>query len=100
MVTIDTAYSPSPHVALATVAGSPVLVSLGVSNVRPQPDMVRLNLSALAVWQRLDGERPLRFVIDDVARAHGRDGDEIRDGVVSLVSDLIQLGFLVTMSSG
>ncbi len=53
-----------------------------------------LNETGREIWQRLDGEKTLEDLVTELCREYDADGDEIRQDVCGLVSELERLNMV------
>jgi len=94
-VSLDTAYRPSEDIVAREIQGELVIVPL-VSGIGDMEDeLFTLNETARCIWDRLDGQRPLRGVAQDLAGQFRATAGEIETDVVGLVAELVRRGMLV-----
>jgi hypothetical protein len=84
-IDLDKAYGPSEDVVVREIEGEIVIVPLASGIGDLEDELFTLNETARAVWDRIDGSRPLAEVVRDLTDAY-----EAPDGLVA--SDVV--GFL------
>lgn len=93
-LTADVVLEHSPDVAARLVGGRVVLAPLRAPPGDELDDLFTLNASGQAVWEALDGARPLGAVIDAVGERFGAPADAIRGDVTAFVTDLLEKGMV------
>ncbi len=72
-LTLDSVLAHSPDVAARLVGGRVVLAPLMAEPGTELDDLFTLNSTGQAIWELIDGERPLREVVTMLSRDHGAD---------------------------
>jgi hypothetical protein len=87
-VTLDAAYAPSEDVVARELEGEIVIIPL-VSDIGDiEDELYTLNETGQAIWRRLDGRRPLREVVAELAGEFEAALGDIERDVLGLVREL------------
>lgn len=92
--TLSSILAPSDDVVARRIDGELVVVPLD-AGVGDADDLFTLNETGAAVWELLDGERPLGDVVDEVARRFDAPRGEVEADVLEFAADLLDRGFAV-----
>lgn len=92
-VTLDSIYVPSEDIVAREIEGELLIVPLVAGIGDLEDELFSLNTTGQAIWQRLDGQRSLRAVVDDLraeyAASAGAPTDAIEADVLGLVGELV-----------
>jgi coenzyme PQQ biosynthesis protein PqqD len=87
---LDAKCAPSEDVVAREIEGELIIVPL-VSGIGDMDDeLFTLNETGKAIWQRLDGQRTLRAVAEELAMEFNAPSGEIEKDVLGLMSELAQ----------
>ena len=89
-LSLDTVLAHSPDVAARLVGGRVVLAPLHAAPGTDLDDLFSLSASGQAVWEALDGRKPLRDVLQVVGQRFSMSPDVIQDDVFDFASDLLE----------
>jgi hypothetical protein len=95
--TMDSVLAPSDDVVSRVIDGELVIVPLD-AGVGDADDLFTLNETGAAVWELLDGERPLAVVVDEVGRRFDVPRADVEADVLEFAADLLARGFAVEQS--
>ena len=93
-LTLDSVLTPSDDVVSREIDGELVIVPLD-AGVGDADDLFTLNETGAAVWNLLDGERPLGDVVAKVARRFDVGPSDLGGDVLDFAADLVERGFAV-----
>ncbi len=99
----DTVLIHSPDVAARLVGGRVVLAPLHADAGDPLDDLFTLNATGQAIWELIDGSRPLRDVVGGAATRFDAAPDDLLGDLLAFVEDLVAKGMLdtiLTLASG
>lgn len=97
-VRVEGIYVPSQDVVAREIEGEIIIVPLlaaAAGRDDEQDALFTLNETGKAVWDRLDGARSLRAVIDELGAAYDAPAEPIEADVLGLVSALLDRRMLV-----
>ena len=97
-IRLDGVYGISGDVVARDIDGEFIIVPLTAGIGDLEDALYSLNATGRAVWDELDGQRPLSAVVDLLCEAYSADAAEIRRHVLGLVSELVQKGLVVEVS--
>ena len=89
-VTLDSVCALSEDVVARDIEGELIIVPLASGVGDMEDELYTLNETGRAIWERLDGVRSLRQVVEDLSAEYQADGGEIAADVVGLVTELVR----------
>lgn len=97
-IRLDAAYVPSEDVVAREIEGEVIIVPLvaGIGDV--DDELFTLNDTGKAVWQRLDGHRLLKDVVNELCAEFEFPAGDIERDVIGLVRELVKRRMLVEAS--
>ncbi len=97
-LTMDSCITRSERVVSREIEGEVILIPLVSGIADLETDIITFNAAGRAIWDRLDGRRLLRDVVDDLVRTFDADPGEIEADVLGFTSELVRRGILVSES--
>jgi hypothetical protein len=91
-------YVPSKDVVAREIEGELIIVPLvsGIGDI--EDELFTMNETGKAIWDRLDGNRKLKDVINDLTEEFEASPGDIEKDVVGLVKELLKRKMLVEAS--
>jgi hypothetical protein len=91
----DKLYVPSEEIVAREIEGELIIVPLvsGIGGV--EDDLLSLNETGKALWNRLDGKNDLKKVIETLSEEFEAPAGEIEKDVLGLVEELLKRRMLV-----
>jgi hypothetical protein len=99
-VDLDQVYAPAADVLAQEVDGELFVLPLRLRADGSQAGVFALNTTGRAVWERLDGCRDLRQIVQTLSQLYEVGTALVEPGVRKLVAELLSEGILVTVSRG
>jgi hypothetical protein len=96
-VSRDAVYAPSDDIVAREIEGEIIIVPLVAGIGDMEDELFTLNETGKAVWNKLDGRRPLNQVIDELAAVYQSEAGEIDQDVMGLVAELVRRRMLVAV---
>ncbi|MBT3386838.1 MAG: PqqD family protein [Desulfobacula sp.] len=96
-VNLKTYYKTSDQVITRKIEDDLIIVPLNDGIGDLDAEMFSLNVTGIAIWEKLDGTKSLDTVIAETAKDFNISFDHIKEDVVELVEKLLKLGFLVKL---
>lgn len=91
----DASYAPSEEIVAREIEGELIIVPL-VSGIGDMEDeLFTLNETGRAIWDRLDGQRRLKDVVDELVQEFDADEGEIEEDVIGLLEELLKRKMVV-----
>jgi len=88
-------YVPSEEIVAREIEGELIIVPL-VSGIGDMEDeLFTLNETGRAIWDRLDGQRRLKDVVDELVQEFDADEGEIEEDVIGLLEELLKRKMVV-----
>jgi len=94
-VSIHAAYVPSEDIVARVIEGELIIVPLVAGIGDLEDDLSTLSETGRAIWDRLDGQRTLQDVVDELAAEYDADPKRITRDVLGFVGELVRRGILV-----
>jgi hypothetical protein len=98
-VTLDAVYAPSEDVVAREIEGEIIIVPLVAGIGDMEDELYTLNETGKGIWDRLDGQRSLRAVVEDLSAEYEAPAGEIQADVLGLVGELVSRRMLVEVTS-
>jgi hypothetical protein len=94
-VCLDSPYMPSEDIVARNIEGELIIVPL-VSGIGDMEDeLYTLNETGKAIWDRLDGKRKLKDVLEELSAEFEAPAGEIEKDLMGLVEELVRRKILV-----
>jgi hypothetical protein len=94
-ISLNSIYVPSEDIVAREIEGELIIVPL-VSGIGETDDVLfTLNRTGRAIWDRLDGSRTLKEIVEELARDFKAPEGKIEADVLGLVGELAQRKILV-----
>ena len=93
-VTLESIYAPSEDVVVRLIEGELIIVPLvsGIGDL--EDELFTLNETGKAIWDQLDGEKPLQEVVKILSAEYVDPAGEIETDVIGLVEELLRRGII------
>jgi hypothetical protein len=91
-------YTPCGDVVAREIEGELIIVPVAAGIGDAEDDLYTLNETGKAVWNKLDGQRSLNEVIEELSAEFEAAEGEIAGDVVGLIAELVQRKILVSAS--
>jgi hypothetical protein len=96
-VDIDATYLPSEDIVVREIEGELIIVPL-VSGIGDMEDeLFTLNETGRAIWERLDGKKPLGDIVGELCSEYDASPGEIERDVIGLVEELLKRKIIVAV---
>ena len=99
-IDLNSVYVPSENVVAREIEGELVIVPLvsGIGDM--EDDIFALNETGKAIWDRLDGKRSLKDLVEDLSNTFEATPSEIEQDVVGLMEELFKRRMVVEAEGG
>jgi hypothetical protein len=97
-VTMDTICAPSEDVVAREIEGELIIVPLvaGIGDI--DDELYTLNETGKAIWSRLDGEKSLWAVVEELSKEFSASPGEIEKDVLGLMTELARRKMVVVQT--
>ena len=92
---MDAIYAPSEDIAARSIEGELIIVPLVAGIGDLEDELFTLNETGKAIWDRLDGKKTLREVLDDLVAEFEAPAGEIEQDLIGLVGELLRRKILI-----
>ncbi len=92
---LDAKYVPSEDVVARVIEDELIIVPLVAGIGDMDDELYTLNETGKAVWSRLDGEKSLRAVVEELATEFSAPPGEIEKDVLGLITELARRKMVV-----
>ena len=96
---LDDVYRPSEDIVARMIEGELIIVPLAAGIGDMEDEIYTLNPTGRAIWERLDGKRQLRDVVDELSTEFEAEPGEIERDVAGLVAELVKRRMLVEVNT-
>jgi hypothetical protein len=99
-IELDVAYIPSEDIVAREIEGELIIVPLvsGIGNM--EDGLFTLNETGKVIWDRLDGQKSLKLLVEELSTEFEDSGGEIEKDVIGLVGELLKRRMVVAVSGG
>ena len=94
-VKIDSIYIPSEDIVARVIEDEMIIVPLVSGIADMEDDLFTLNETGRAIWDRLDGKRNLREIVEDLSEEFDSPIQELENDVVGFVQALFERKMLI-----
>ncbi len=94
-LTLDMKYAPSEDVVARVIEDELIIVPLVAGIGDMEDELYTMNETGKAVWSRLDGEKTLRMIADDLAATFEAPPGIIEKDVLGLIEELVRRKIVV-----
>jgi hypothetical protein len=98
-IQMESAYVPSDDVVAREIEGELIIVPLMAGIGDMEDALFTLNETGRAIWDRLDGDKSLHEITDDLAAAYDSPRAEIERDVLGLVEELVRRRIVVEVAA-
>lgn len=92
-------YAPSDDVIARAIEGELIIVPLSAGIGDMEDDLFTLNETGRAIWSRLDGQKTLQEIAQDLAREFDAPADKISADVAGFTAELLRRRMIVDVNS-
>jgi hypothetical protein len=85
---LDSAFAPSENVVAREIEGEIIIVPLVAGMGDTDDELFTLNETGRAIWQKLDGRRSLRQIIEELSIEYEAAQGEIEADVIGIIEEL------------
>jgi len=94
-VSLDGLYMPSEDVVARNIEGELIIVPLIAGIGDMEDELYTMNETGKAIWDRLDGKKKLKDVLEELSAEFEAPAGEIEKDVIGLVDELVRRKILV-----
>jgi hypothetical protein len=93
-VTVDTVCVPSEDVVAREIEGDMIIVPLVAGIGNADDELYTLNETGKAIWKKLDGQKSLEKVSEELTNEFYAPAEEIKADVLGFAAEMVGLGIL------
>ncbi len=94
-VKLDVAYALSDEIVAREIEGELIIVPIGAGIGEMEDELFTLNETGKAVWDKLDGKKSLKDVVEKLSVKYKASSREIEKDVIILVEELLKRKMIV-----
>lgn len=98
-VNFNAVYAPSEDVVARKIEDELIIVPLASGIGDMEDELFTLNETGVFIWERLDGKKSLKDLIDEISQEFDAPVDEISKDVIGFVEELLKRGMLVEVTT-
>lgn len=87
---VNTVYAPSDDVVAREIEQELIIVPLAAGIGDMEDELYTLNEVGKVVWNRLDGQKTLKAIVDELAGEYDAKTEEIEKDVIGFVEELLK----------
>jgi hypothetical protein len=96
---LNAIYAPSEDVVARKIEDELIIVPLTAGIGDMEDELFTLNETGVSIWERLDGIKSLKDVVNEISQEFDAPVEEIVKDVIGFVEELLKRGMLVEVSS-
>ena len=96
-IEINAVYKPSEDVVAREVQGEFIIIPVtsGISDADSEDALFTLNETGKAVWDKLDGKKSLKTVVEELSLGFEAPEEKIKEDVLGLAEELLKRKMVV-----
>ena len=94
-VNSDSIYVISEDVVAREIEGELIIIPVAAGIGDMEDELYTLNETGREIWDRLDGEKTLKKIIEELSSEYGSSQAKVEEDVMGLVEELLKRGILV-----
>jgi hypothetical protein len=95
-VTVDTICVPSEDVVAREIEGDMIIVPLVAGIGDADDELYTLNETGKAIWKKLDGQKSLQQISNELKEEFSASDDDIKADVLGFATEMVRRGILAT----
>ena len=97
-IELDASYIPSADIVAREIEGEIIIIPLvsGIGNM--EDELFTLNETGKAIWNKLDSQKSLKDVMEELSKEFDDPAGEIDKDVIGLVGELLKRRIVVKVS--
>ncbi len=97
-ISLDAVYAPSEDVVAREIEDELIIVPLVAGIGDMEDELFTLNETGSVIWERLDGQKNLKDVVEELSAEFDAAAEEITKDVIGFVEELLKRRMLVEVS--
>jgi hypothetical protein len=89
-ISLDNIYKPSQDIVAREVQGEFIIIPVTSEVVDSEDQIFSLNETGKAVWDRLDGKRSLKSIVNELGSIYEGSYSKIKQDVMGIVKELLK----------
>jgi len=99
-ISLEAVYEPSDDVVAREIEGEMLIVPLTAGIGDMEDELFTLNDMGKVIWGRLDGQKSLKGIMDELVAEFEAPAGEIEEDVIGFVEELLKRSMVVEISAG
>ncbi len=87
---LDKVFVPSEDVAVRKIEGETIIIPLVTGIGDLEDDLYTLNETGQAIWEKLDGEKSIQTIVDELSAEYEAPAEKILEDVVGIIKELVR----------
>lgn len=96
-IDLNTVFKISEDLITRSIEGEMVIVPLESGMGDLNDDLFSLNQTGSDIWNRIDGETPVKVIIQDLAEEYNASVEEITPDILDLILKMIEKKLIITI---
>jgi len=86
---MDTVVRKSENIVSRKIADEYILVPI-VASAADVESIFNLNETGAAVWEKIDGKKSIRYIIEEIKKEFEDEGNQIENDVISFIGEMTE----------
>ena len=87
---LNKVFGPSEDVAVRKIEGETIIIPLVAGIGDLEDDLYTLNETGQAIWEKLDGEKSIQTIVDELSAEYEAPAEKILEDVIGIIKELIR----------
>jgi len=93
---LERVFSPSGDVVARKIEGETIIIPIVAGIGDLEDDLYTLNETGQVIWEKLDGQKSVLAIIDEMKADYSAPGETIREDVLGIIEELARRRIIVS----
>lgn len=94
---LNEVFAPSKDVVARKIEGETIIIPLVAGIGDLEDELYTLNETGQAIWEKLDGKKNIRAIVDELSAEYGAPAEEIQEDIVGIIKELARRKIIVSV---
>lgn len=94
---LDNVFSPSVDVVARKIEGETIIIPIVAGIGDLEDDLYTLNETGQAIWEKLDGEKSIQVIIEELGAEYQAPLAEIQEDVLGIIGELARRKIIISV---
>ncbi|MBN2399004.1 MAG: PqqD family protein [Candidatus Aminicenantes bacterium] len=96
-IMLDNVFSPSVDVVARKIEGETIIIPIVAGIGDLEDDLYTLNETGQAIWEKLDGEKSIQVIIEELGAEYQAPLAEIQEDVLGIIGELARRKIIISV---